>query len=60
MNPFVKAMQVLLRPCCRSAVGVCADDVGATLQRRALLEGMWHVCRSADALGGLRLKLHKC
>eukprot|EP00959_Pyramimonas_sp_CCMP1952_P121227 2534774-Pyramimonas_sp.AAC.1 len=59
-EPFVKAMQVLLRPCCRSAVGVCADNVGATLQQRALLKGMWHVFRSADVLGGLRLKLHEC
>eukprot|EP00959_Pyramimonas_sp_CCMP1952_P415133 8698351-Pyramimonas_sp.AAC.1 len=44
----------------RSAVGVCADGVGATLQQRALLKGMWHVFRAAGVLGGLRLKFHKC
>eukprot|EP00959_Pyramimonas_sp_CCMP1952_P310519 6498774-Pyramimonas_sp.AAC.1 len=60
MNPSAQAMQALLRPHSRSAVGACAGDVGATLQQRSLLKGMWHALRSADSLGGLRLKYHKC
>eukprot|EP00959_Pyramimonas_sp_CCMP1952_P280999 5873766-Pyramimonas_sp.AAC.1 len=60
MNPFIHHMQRCTDRSSYSALGACADDVGAVLRSRRLLLGMWRAFEAARVLAGLRLKLAKC